>query len=666
MLQRVKNAGLPAGALVAIFATTGLAFAPDSPVADAAQRGDLELVQSLLREGADVNAAQGDGMTALHWAAMNGDAAMIGVLLYAGSNVESTTRLGGYTPLHLASKGAYGDAVQALIEGGSRVDAITTTGTTSLHFAAASGSTDAIRALLASGADLDATEMANGQTALMFAAAAGRIEAVDVLLGAGADVSISTNVVDFAAKSEADGEARGRRQELMAAIRKAEAQARGEWVEDEDAGFNTRTDTPSGQAATRREAADRQQRDQTQGAGATPAQGAEGVRSSGEAPPGDASDRDPFDEDATDRDPLDGDPAPVSPAPDVDERLNAAADDARTAALEPLSYADIVGKQGGMTALHYAARDGHAEIVWSLLEAGADIDRRTEGDASTPLVVSIINGHYDMAMGLLERGANPDLLSEDGVGPLYAAIANRWAPKALYPQPTAFRQQQVSYLDLMETLLRGGADPNVRVATHIWYSAYNFDLLGVNFMGATPFWRAAKALDIPAMELLVAHGADPSIPSQKPPQRRRRRPADDGEDKDPSGLPPVEVGGAGIPPIVAAAGYGYGRSRTGNQHRHAPDSWLATARYLVEELGADVNARDHDGFSAVHFAAARGDNELILYLVEMGADPTVVARTGQTTVDMANGPIQRVQPFFETIELLEGMGAINNHNCLSC
>ena len=228
-------------------------------------------------------------------------------------------------------------------------------------------------------------------------------------------------------------------------------------------------------------------------------------------------------------------------------------------------------------------------------------------------------------------------------------------------------QQEHGYLELMEELLVAGADPDARVATHIWYAAFNFDLLGVNFVGATPFWRAAKALDIPAMELLVAYGADSSMPTQKPPERRRRRSDDDEKEKeDPSGLPPVEVGGPGIPPIVAAAGYGDGRSRTGNSHRHAPDSWATAAKYLVEVTGADVNARDHDGFSALHFAAARGDNELINYLVSKGADPTFVARTGQTTIDLANGPIQRVQPFFETIALLEGMGAINNHNCLSC
>jgi ankyrin repeat protein len=89
-------------------------------------------------------------------------------------------------------------------------------------------------------------------------------------------------------------------------------------------------------------------------------------------------------------------------------------------------------------------------------------------------------------------------------------------------------------------------------------------------------------------------------------------------------------------------------------------------KFLVEELGADVNARDHNGYTPLHHAAARGDNALILYLVSKGADPTAVARSGQTTADMANGPVQRIQPFPETVALLEKLGSKNNHRCMSC
>jgi ankyrin repeat protein len=89
-------------------------------------------------------------------------------------------------------------------------------------------------------------------------------------------------------------------------------------------------------------------------------------------------------------------------------------------------------------------------------------------------------------------------------------------------------------------------------------------------------------------------------------------------------------------------------------------------KYLVEEHGADVNARDHNGYSPVHNAASRGDIDMIRYLVDKGADVMVVSRRGQTTVDMANGPQQRIQPFPEAMALLESLGAKNNHNCVSC
>ncbi|MBI4471873.1 MAG: ankyrin repeat domain-containing protein, partial [Acidobacteria bacterium] len=72
------------------------------------------------------------------------------------------------------------------------------------------------------------------------------------------------------------------------------------------------------------------------------------------------------------------------------------------------------------------------------------------------------------------------------------------------------------------------------------------------------------------------------------------------------------------------------------------------------------------GFTALHAAAARGDNEMILYLVSKGAKIDAVAKNGQTVADMANGPRQRIQPFRDTIALLTALGAKNNHKCVSC
>src|SRR5260370_18960177 len=90
---------------VALLLTAFLKAAPSTtPVADAAMRGDRDTVRALLKQGADVGAAHGDGMTALHWAAERGDAELAEMLLYAGANLAAVTRIGQYTPLHLPSK----------------------------------------------------------------------------------------------------------------------------------------------------------------------------------------------------------------------------------------------------------------------------------------------------------------------------------------------------------------------------------------------------------------------------------------------------------------------------------------------------------------------------------------------------------------------------------
>ena len=290
---------------------------------------------------------------------------------------------------------------------------------------------------------------------------------------------------------------------------------------------------------------------------------------------------------------------------------------------------------------------------WPCWRAARDIDQASAGDGTGPILMATINGHYDLAMLLLERGADPNLASHAGTTPLFAAINTNWAPKSRYPQQHIYMQQDHTYLEVMRKLLDAGADPDARLNRHLWFMSYNFDLLQIDARGATPFWRAAYALDVEAMKLLVAYGADPSIPTSKGPSRRSRG---GGDTPDPSGLPPVPVGGPAVHPIHAASGVGYGQGYAGNAHRHVPDGWIPAVRYLVEELGADVNARDHEGYAPLHHAAARGDNELIRYLVSRGADVMVVSRRGQTTVDMANGPVQRIQPFPETIAVAGGAG----------
>jgi ankyrin repeat protein len=279
------------------------------------------------------------------------------------------------------------------------------------------------------------------------------------------------------------------------------------------------------------------------------------------------------------------------------------------------------------------------------------------------MLIATVNGQFDIANYLLEKGADPNLGSDAGATPLYAALNVQWGPKSFYPQPRAQLQQRISYLDFTKALLDKGADPNARLQRKIWYTSYNFDNLRIDETGATPFWRAAYASDIEAMKLLVSYGADPHIRTSKGAGRGFRDNGTREADTTPQQLP---AGAPSITALMAAAGVGYGEGYAGNAHRFAPTGMMAAVKYLVDELGADVNAVDADGTTALHHAAARGDNEMILYLVQKGADVTIVDRRGRSTADMANGPVQRIQPFPDTLSLLEKLGAKNSHRCVSC
>jgi ankyrin repeat protein len=333
-------------------------------------------------------------------------------------------------------------------------------------------------------------------------------------------------------------------------------------------------------------------------------------------------------------------------------------------------YPRLVGKQGGLTAMLFAARQGYTDAVDVLLSAGASVNQVDPGDKTSPLMIAIINGHFDLAEKLLAAGADPNAAQINGATPLYAVLNCQWAPKADYPQPTAYKQQHTTYLTLLSDLLAHGANPNARLKEKVWYTSYNRDYSGLDESGATPFWRAAWADDVDAMKLLMAHGADPNLATINPgsPVSIYQRPGYGlkAVARDYSGLPVVPKGGPDIPPLLAASGEEFGSSLTAGKLRWSPAGMLPAVQYLVEDLHANVNARDAKGNTALHNAAARGDNAMILYLVSKGADITAVNRRGQTVADMANGPFQRIDPFPETIALAEKLGARLMHKCVSC
>jgi ankyrin repeat protein len=592
--------------VVAVFTAallSGAALPVDNPLLDAARRGEVEVVRSLLDGGADVNAARGDGLTALHAAAERGHLDVAKLLISAGAELDAGTRIGRYTPLHLAGRGGHGRVVGALVEAGADVNATTSnTGVTPVHLAAAAvGGETSVATLLDHGADVNAREASSGQTPLMFAAAYDRSAAVRMLLSRGADAAITTEVVDVLRSVAIDREANRRFREMVRSLR--------------DGAPNAANWEPS------------------------PAQVQAAIRAQREFLLSDD---------------------PVGPV-DASELVNYRPDYPGGPEVARPPYREtLVGKTGGMTALLHAAREGHVESVRRLLDGGAGADQVSGGDRTSPLLMAALNGQFDVALLLIERGANPNLAaSTDGVAPLFAVLQTQWAPKSNYPQPRAHDNQEAEHMEVLRALLEAGADTNVRLDTHLWYWEYGLTKLGIDLQGATPFWRATFAQDLDAMKLLAAYGADPNIPTSWPAVGMRERRQQDGRQQEDSGLPSIPEGVPSAYPVHSAAGGGW-LGLGAFSVRSVPDQFMSVLKYLIDEHGADVDLRDSWGYTPLHYAASRGDDEMIRYLVAQGADVGAITRLGQSTADMARGGragfFTRVE-YPETVALLQSLGS---------
>jgi ankyrin repeat protein len=647
-----------------LLAAALIAVAPaESPVADAARGGDLDLVRELLRQGEDVNAAQGDGMTALHWAAERGDADMVDVLVFAGAEVQSVTRIGEYTPLHIAARNGHLEATEALLRGGAEVDAVTNpSGSTPLHLAAVAGNGDLVRVLIAAGADPNAREAAWSQTPLIFAASWNRVDAIVALIEGGADPNLAAEAEDLKLMGRFDAEAQRRQSEVLKAFTND-----GEWA---PTSAQVQAAVRAGRAVYEGEPPPERERE-----------GRRGFRR----------------------------PVRITSHGGLTPLLHAARQghvEAIEALLDRGADIDQVGGGDGTTPLLIATINGQFDAAMLLLERGGDPNIASSLNGATPLFATVNSewqprtrypqpqeraqqqyGYLEVMEALLAAGADPDArLTLHPWYMEYTGCGNSNCGLIDTNGSTPFlRAAYATDVDAMRLLTQWGADPFIatlaperreRQTTQERIRQFQVDALEnvEEFEELSDSAQATAVVTIwdelpDSVKAELSEDAIRGAPAdyrQVVLEHAQRQDSVRAEEPDPSGLPPVPVGGPAVYAIHAASGVGYGEGFAGNAHRHVENGWLPAVKFLVEEVGMDVNLRDHNGYTAIHHAAARGDNEMILYLVEQGGDVTVISRRGQTTADMANGPVSRVSPIPETVALLESLGSANSHNCLTC
>jgi hypothetical protein len=261
---------------------------------------------------------------------------------------------------------------------------------------------------------------------------------------------------------------------------------------------------------------------------------------------------------------------------------------------------------GGFTPLLYAARRGCVECARILLEEGhADINL-TDPDRVTPLLLATLNLNFDTAALLVKLGADVDKWDTWGRSPLYEAVDMNTVPTGgRADRPSA---DQTSGLDLIELLLKSGANPNLQLKIFPPYRSLRDDrgADGLLTVGTTPLLRAAKACDVPAIKLLLAAGANIELPTAN-----------------------------GVTPLLAAAGIG--SSGLDTRGRYRTEEGAVQAVKLLLDAGADINARDKSGTSALHAAAGQGWTSLVQVLAAHHADLFARDGRGRTALDLTGG-----------------------------
>jgi uncharacterized protein len=260
---------------------------------------------------------------------------------------------------------------------------------------------------------------------------------------------------------------------------------------------------------------------------------------------------------------------------------------------------------GGLTSLLYAARQGCLACVEALVEGGATVDLPDPQDVR-PLLMAIENFHFDIAKYLLEKGANPNRWDWWGRTPLYGAVDLNTLPYGGWPDRRSL--DSTTSLDLIRILLDHGANPNAQLKLFPPYRSLGHDRGGDRMLtiGATPLLRAAKAADVDSIRLLLAHHALVDLPNR-----------------------------FGTTPLLAAAGVGSGNADTRGKFKTEKDA--VESIDLLAAAGANVNAKDDEGLTALHGAALWGSNEVVKCLVRHNADLYAKDTRGATPVDSALG-----------------------------
>ncbi len=264
----------------------------------------------------------------------------------------------------------------------------------------------------------------------------------------------------------------------------------------------------------------------------------------------------------------------------------------------------------GFNPLLFAARQGHRDVVAVVLAAGADIEssiakgggNRAPRPGTTALMLAVENGHFDLAIDLVSAGADPNDQSS-GFAPLHAIAWVRKPNRGDDPDgdPPPYGSGRMTSLEFVSELVKQGADVNLRIREgHVAKGR-------LDKTDATPLLMAADTADVPLMKLLVSLGGDPHLTNCD-----------------------------GTTVLLAAAGVGTFApgEEAGN------DEEVIEAVKFALELGLDLNATDKNGDTVMHGAAFKSSPKIASFLDQAGADIEVWNRPnryGWTPYAIAEG-----------------------------